>query len=287
MSPRSVIAGTPSKAGCPDPTVPEVSARRDPNNDPKEEAQVHGETLLRVRGGVLVTIAAMCGRFSQSESSRRLAQIFDAKLAADLPDGSHNVAPTATIRVVLERDGKRWLAPASWGFRPAWTSRHGTPVPSWINAKAETAAESRAFGPALRTRRCIVPVDAFYEWDRRTTPKQPYAIGSTDGSGPLALAGIWSPPGDDRLPSVAILTTAPNDLMRTIHHRMPVVVPAGVTDDWLAPAADVGTLLGMLSSVDDTALRMWPVSPAVNRASTDGPGLLESVDPPATLGLIS
>jgi hypothetical protein len=105
----------------------------------------------------------MCGRFSQSESSRRPAEVFRARLAeGGLAEGSHNVAPTATIRVVLERDEERRLAPAAWGFRPPWPSRDGKPAPSWINAEGETAAESRAFGPALRRRRCVIPVDAFY-----------------------------------------------------------------------------------------------------------------------------
>lgn len=223
----------------------------------------------------------MCGRFSQSESSRRLAEVFRARLADGLPDGSYNVAPTATIRVVLERDEERRLEPAHWGFRPPWSTGERKPGPSWINAKAETAAESPAFGPALRERRCIIPVDAFYEWDQHTRPKQPYAIGATDGTGLLALAGIWSPPRErDELPSVAILTTAPNELMARIHHRQPVILPLEAVDDWFGsdPTA-------MLSAIDAAAIQMWPVSLEVNRAGSDGPRLLEPAAPSPTLGL--
>jgi putative SOS response-associated peptidase YedK len=223
----------------------------------------------------------MCGRFSQSESSRRLAEVFRAKLADGLPDGSYNVAPTATIRIVVERDEERRIEPAQWGFRPPWPARNGKAAPPWINAKAETAAESRAFGPALRKRRCIIPVDAFYEWDQHTKPKQPYAVGATDGTGLLALAGIWSPSHEpDDLPTVAILTTAPNELMARIHHRQPVVLPLDAVDEWFG--SDPAPMLG---AIDAAAIRMWPVSSEVNRAGNDGPQLLEPVAAPATLGL--
>lgn len=100
---------------------------------------------------------AVCGRFSQAESSRRLAAIFGAEVDGALPDGKYNVAPTDQIRIVVERRGDRLLTAADWGFRPFWRQRKGAPLPGWINAKAETAAESPAFGRALREQRCIIP----------------------------------------------------------------------------------------------------------------------------------
>jgi len=82
----------------------------------------------------------MCGRFSQAESSRRMAAIFGAELDGDLPDRKHNVAPTDSIRIVIERQGDRLLTAADWGFRSFWRRPKGTPAPGWINARAETAA---------------------------------------------------------------------------------------------------------------------------------------------------
>ena len=224
----------------------------------------------------------MCGRFSQGEPSKRISDYFGAYPDEDLPDGMWNVPPTELIRVVLERDGKRRLTAARWGFQPVWADE--TPGRSWINARAETAWDSPAFGPALRATRCIVPADAFYEWDRTASPRQPYAIGPAADGELLALAGIWSG-ARDAPPTVAILTTAPNALVGRIHDRMPVILDPGLLEDWLDPATPPADLAPMLLAAPETALRMWPVSTAVNRVASDSPDLLRPVELPATLGL--
>jgi putative SOS response-associated peptidase YedK len=226
----------------------------------------------------------MCGRFSQSESSRRLAAIFDAELDGGLPAGKHNVAPTDQIRVVLVRNGERFVTGASWGFRPFWRERAGATQPGWINAKAETAADSPAFGRALRQQRCIIPADAFYEWDRSHRPPQPYAIGPADGD-VLALAGLLTQTRGGELTTAAILTTSPNKEMRSLHHRMPVIVAPGDTDAWLAEDAQLGDIMPVLVPAPDDSLRIWPVSTAVNSVRNDGPELLRPIDDvPSTLG---
>jgi putative SOS response-associated peptidase YedK len=224
----------------------------------------------------------MCGRFSQGEPSERVADAFGALVADDLPGPMWNVPPTERIRVVVASDGERRLVAARWGFRPFWAEDTGR---SWINARAETAWDSPAFGPALRATRCVVPADAFYEWDRSVSPRQPYAIGPVEEGGMLAMAGIWSP-ARDAPPTVAILTTAPNGLVRGIHDRMPVILERGLLDDWLDPATPPDDLAPMLVAAPDAGLRMWPVSPAVNRVGVDGPELLRPVDPTPTLGLL-
>ena len=224
----------------------------------------------------------MCGRFSQGEPSKRISDYFGAYPDEDLPDGMWNVPPTERIRIVLERDGERRLAAARWGFRPAWADE--APGRSWINARAETARDSPAFGPALRSARCIVPADAFYEWDRSAAPRQPYAIGPAEDGELLAMAGIWSDHRDGAR-SVAILTTAPNQLVAPIHDRMPVVLHLDLVAAWLAPDTPPADLAPMLSAAPEGSLRMWPVSGAVNRVGTDGPELLRPVELPRTLGL--
>jgi putative SOS response-associated peptidase YedK len=223
----------------------------------------------------------MCGRFSQGEPSHRISDYFGAYPDEDLPGGLWNVPPTERIRVVLQRDDERRLAAATWGFRPFWAA-DGTR--SWINARSETAWDSPAFGPALRATRCIVPADAFYEWDRTASPRQPYAIGPAREGELLAMAGIWSARRDAQA-TVAILTTAPNALVGRIHDRMPVILDRGLLDEWLDPTTPPADLAPMLLAAPEGSLRMWPVSTAVNRVQSDGPELLWPVELPPTLGL--
>ena len=224
----------------------------------------------------------MCGRFSQGEPSHRISDYFGAYPDDDLPDGLFNVPPTERIRIVLERDGERRLAAARWGFQPIWAD--GDAGRSWINARAETAWDSPAFGPALRATRCIIPADAFYEWDRTASPRQPYAIGPAADGELLPIAGIWSATRQAP-PTVAILTTAPNLLVARVHNRMPVILPMDVIDDWLDPDATPLRLAPMLFAAPEDSLRMWPVSTAVNRVQADGPELLRPIELAPTLGL--
>jgi putative SOS response-associated peptidase YedK len=230
------------------------------------------------------TIGGVCGRFSQAQSTWRLAAMFDAEADDGLPDGGYNIAPTDTIRIAVEPDGRPRLTAARWGLLPFWAGGTKQRAAGWINARAETALDSSAFGPALRQRRCVIPVDAFYEWDRSITPRQPFAIGAA-GDGLLALAGIWSPPSDSALPSAAILTTSPNEVLSPIHNRMPVVLSQDALSDWLSPDTDIAELCPLLAPCEASNLRMWPVSSAVNRVGNDGPDLLRPVELPATLGL--
>ena len=224
----------------------------------------------------------MCGRFSQGEPSKRIGDYFGAYPEDDLPDGLWNVPPTERIRVVLEHEGERRLVAARWGFQPGWAGRPS--ARSWINARAETAWDSPAFGPALRGFRCVVPAEAFYEWDRSTTPRQPYAIGPARDGDLLAMAGIWSGGGDSE-PTVAILTVAPNELVAPIHDRMPVILPHDLLEAWLAPDAPPEVLAPMLATAPAERLSMWPVSMALNRVGTGGPELLRPSEPAPTLGL--
>jgi putative SOS response-associated peptidase YedK len=224
----------------------------------------------------------VCGRFSQGEPSHRISDYFGAYPDDDLPDGLFNVPPTERIRIVVQREGTRRLASARWGFQPFWSD--GDARRSWINARAETAWDSPAFGPALRATRCIVPADAFYEWDRSAAPRQPYAIGPAGEGDFLPMAGIWSPTRHAP-PTVAILTTAPNPLVRRIHNRMPVILPMDVLDDWLDPATTPADVAPMLMAAPEESLRMWPVSTAVNRVQVDGPELLRPIELAPTLGL--
>ena len=147
-----------------------------------------------------------------------------------------------------------------------------------FNARAETLTASPAFRDSLRRKRCLVPVESFYEWRREGTIRQPYTIARADGE-PLVLAGLWSgwrdPVLDEVRRTFTILTSAPNDTMAAIHDRMPVMLEEADWAVWLDPAqADPGELLAMLEPRDEPELAVRPVSQLVNNVRNDGPELV-------------
>ena len=230
----------------------------------------------------------MCGRFTQERPTSELAAIFEAEDLAGTPGGRFNVAPTTEAAVVVQRDDRRAVTAYRWGLIPHWAEdpRIGNRM---FNARAETLATSPAFRDAFRRRRCLVPVDSFYEWRREGKNRQPFRIVGADGR-PLALAGLWSgwrdPDSGEVRRTFTIVTTGPNELMRPIHDRMPVVVPSESWERWLDPALpDPGELQGLLVPAPDGSLEAYPVSRAVNDVRNDGPGLIEPLYDPLALPL--
>ena len=238
----------------------------------------------------------MCGRFTQQTPSSELARIFDAEdLAAD--DGEHyNVAPTDPANVVVERAGdegvRRAVVRWRWGLLPHWVDDPRAASRAF-NARAEGLTRSPLFRAAFARRRCIVPVDSFYEWRRDGRQRQPFRVHAADGQ-PLALAGLWAgrrdPETGEVVRSCTIVTSAPNRFMAALHDRMPVVLSRDAWATWLAPSdADPGELLALLEPRDDLPLAMHPVAPLVNSVRNDGPELIVPValEPTAagTLGL--
>ena len=231
----------------------------------------------------------MCGRFTQERPASDLAEIFAAEPLADELGARYNVAPTDDAFVVVQREARRALTAYRWGLIPHWSTdlKGGSRM---FNARAETITASPAFREAFRRRRCIVPVDSFYEWKREGTVRQPYRVTRADGL-PLALAGLWAgwrdPEIDEVRRTFTIVTTTPNDVMAGLHDRMPVVLDASAWDRWLVdgragPPVDEGELLAMLQPSDDIALRIYPVNRYVNDVRRDGPELIEPLsDPPA------
>lgn len=220
----------------------------------------------------------MCGRFSQQRPASELAEIFAAEPLVDDPGARFNVAPTDDALVVVQREDRRAITAYRWGLVPHWSTdlRTGSRM---FNARAETITTSPAFRDAFRRRRCIVPVDAFYEWKREGSIRQPYAIVRDDGR-PMALAGLWAGWRDPETEAVTrtftIITTTPNDAIADLHDRMPVLLPDSAWDEWLGPPLeDPGALLGRLAPTDDIPLRIYAVSRAVNDVRRDGPELVE------------
>jgi putative SOS response-associated peptidase YedK len=232
----------------------------------------------------------MCGRFTQQTSSAELARIFDAEDLADDPGARFNVAPTDEAAVVVQRADQRAVVRYRWGLVPSWA---GDPkvASRAFNARAETLATSPLFRDAFRRRRCLVPVDGFYEWQRDGSRRQPMRIMDPSGR-PLALAGLWTGRQDAETGewrrTFTIVTTRPNDFMASIHDRMPVIVPPDAWSRWLDPAApEPGELRALLEPREDIDLDAYPVPPLVNNVRNDGPALIERfVPPPAPLTLL-
>ena len=224
----------------------------------------------------------MCGRFTQQRPTSEIASIFEAEDLADDPGGRFNVAPTDEAAVVVQRDDRRAVVRYRWGLIPGWSDDPRI-ASRTFNARAETVATNPVFRDAFRRRRCLVPVDGFYEWLRDGTSRQPMRIHDPDDR-PLALAGLWTGRQDPESGlwhrTFTIVTTSPNAFMTPIHNRMPVVVPPASWSRWLSSTTDVSDLRPMLEPSDDWALDAYPVPPLVNNVRNNGPELVERLQPP-------
>jgi putative SOS response-associated peptidase YedK len=230
----------------------------------------------------------MCGRYVAATRPDVLARYFDATVAEGsvMPDPSYNVAPTNEVWIVRTTDEGRRLEICRWGLVPSWAKdeRIGSKM---INARAETVFDKPAFRALVRSRRCVVPADGFYEWQAipGQRAKQPMYIHRRDGM-PLAIAGLWttwrdpaSPPEAPRLHTVTLLTTEANDTVAPVHDRMPVILDAAGVDRWLSPGpGEARTLAGVLVPAGRDVLTMHPVSTNVNRVSRKDAALIDPID---------
>ena len=219
----------------------------------------------------------MCGRFTQQRPTSDLAAIFEAEDRVDLPGGRFNVAPTDDAAVVVQRDDRRAITAYRWGLIPHWAESRKVGS-RMFNARAETLSRSPAFRDALGRRRCVVPVDSFYEWQREGTVRQPFRIVRADGR-PLALAGLWAgwhdPETDTVVRTFSIITGEPTPLVRDLHDRMPVILPDDDWRLWLDPETERGELQALLEARASLDLVAYPVSRLVNNVRADGPALIE------------
>jgi putative SOS response-associated peptidase YedK len=218
----------------------------------------------------------MCGRYSITTAPEAMRRLFRFENAAPELPPRYNAAPTDKLPVVrLDRDGRRELAVLRWGLIPFWAKDEKIGFRS-INARAESVATAPAFREALQHRRCLVPVNGFYEWKRLPDGgKQPYHIGMRDGS-PFALAGLWErwKKGAQPIESFTIITGEPNSLTAALHDRMPVILEPDHWDAWLT-AKDTAAPLTMLQPFPAQLMVAYPVSPKVGNVKNDTPDLVQ------------
>jgi len=220
-------------------------------------------------------VASMCGRYSITTAPEAMRRLFGFENTAPELQPRYNAAPTDKLPVVrLDRDGRRELAVLRWGLIPFWAKDEKIGYKS-INARAESVATAPAFREAFRHRRCLVPVNGFYEWKKRPDGgKQPYYVGMRDGS-PFALAGLWErwKKGAERIESFTIITGEPNSLTAALHDRMPVILEPDHWDAWLT-AKDTAAPLAMLQPFPAQLMAAYPVSPKVGNVKNDTPDLV-------------
>jgi len=217
----------------------------------------------------------MCGRFAFYSPIEAAAELFGVSAAVEVPP-RYNIAPTRFVAAIRDGENReREFVMLRWGLVPFW-ARDPSIGNKMINARAETVAEKPAYRAAYRHRRCIVLADGFYEWHRDGDVKTPYFI-SLASDQPFALAGLWENWTDkesgESLQTTTLITTAANDFMTPLHHRMPVILESNKAGEWLAGSTD---LLDDVAAITP-ALQAWPVDRRVNNARNEGAELVRAV----------
>ncbi|HNT30414.1 MAG TPA: SOS response-associated peptidase [bacterium] len=220
----------------------------------------------------------MCGRFFEFSPLSRILEEFSLDDPGDLAvQPSYNIAPGQPVLAVTADSTGRHLARFRWGLIPSW-ARDESIGYKMINARAETAHEKPSFRSAFKQRRCLIIADGFYEWKREGGKKTPFAFRLADER-PFGFAGLyehWNSPEGKVLSTCTILTTTPNELIASVHDRMPVILPKAAEAAWLdaeliAPEA----LQPLLQPLDAAGMVCWEISSQVNTPQNNHPGLLD------------
>lgn len=215
----------------------------------------------------------MCGRFVLRASPQQLQQLFELD-SSEPVEPRYNIAPSQPVLAVREsvEGADREMTFLSWGLVPFWADdpKIGNRM---INARSETAHEKPSFRAAFKYRRCIIPADGFYEWQKKNGAKQPMLIGLEDDR-PFGLAGLWEHWERDGsvIESCTILTTEPNELLKPIHNRMPVILHPEDYDEWLDRSVQkADPLRHLLRPFPAEKMKTVPVSTHVNNPRNEDP----------------
>lgn len=224
----------------------------------------------------------MCGRYSLFTDYAVLIDRFhieDATVAEEEYLASYNVAPSQQVMAVVNDGNKNRLGKLRWGLIPPW-AKDAKIGYKMINARSETAAEKPSFRNAFKKKRCLVVADSFYEWRRKDGEKTPMRIKLKTGE-PFAFAALWESwqsPDGQTINSCSILTTGPNDLMESIHDRMPVILTKEGEKIWLDPnEEDIETLKALLKPYNADDMEAYQVSEEVNSPKNNKPELIDKV----------
>ncbi len=215
----------------------------------------------------------MCNRYRLTHSKQYLAERFQASVDESEERPRYNIAPTQQVVTIRKEEGKktRKFTTMRWGLIPSWAKDMSIGTQT-LNARSETVATKPAFREPIRTKRCLIPADGFYEWRKMGSLKQPYCFEVGEGE-VFALAGLWdqwTSPEGRIVESCTILTTSPNSLVEDMHDRMPVIVPPDKYEVWLDPdGTDFEAIRDILKPYDANLMRRYPVSRKLNNSRID------------------
>jgi putative SOS response-associated peptidase YedK len=214
----------------------------------------------------------MCGRFTLTIDPADLQEVFGGYTFPPRFAPRFNIAPSQPI-LAIPNDGKSTADFFVWGLIPSWT-KDPSMGNRLINARGETIAEKPSFRGAFKYKRCLILADGFYEWKSQpgTKTKIPHFI-FLKSRQPFAFAGLWDEwhsPDGGTVRSATIITIEPNELMATIHNRMPVILPPTAYAQWLDSAPQTPeSLLPLLKPFPADEMSAHPVSTLVNSPSND------------------
>ncbi|HVB72732.1 MAG TPA: SOS response-associated peptidase [Ktedonobacteraceae bacterium] len=216
----------------------------------------------------------MCGRFALTVDIEKIAKTFGVAPTIEITR-RYNIAPTQNV-VSIVRNGTTHLTELRWGLIPSWAKDESIGA-RMINARAETLVEKPSFKGLLRSKRCLIITDGFYEWRQENGHKTPMYISMKD-SEPFAFAGLWDnwkSPDGQQLRTCTIITTGPNEVIAPIHNRMPAILLPEARDAWLdTTIKDESLLTHLLAPYPSEAMTARAVSRLVNDPKHDGPELL-------------
>ncbi|MEQ1858427.1 MAG: SOS response-associated peptidase [Chthoniobacteraceae bacterium] len=221
----------------------------------------------------------MCGRYRLSQAEL-FAEMNDVRLGGNPFPKRYNIAPTQKVPVVLDESSDTFTI-VRWGLIPSW-AKDAKIASSLINARSETVAEKPAFRSAYKKRRCLVPADGFYEWQKSGTMKIPQHIFMRSGE-PFAFAGLWeiwrdpATPDAESVRSFTILTTTPNEVLAPIHDRMPVILPRASYKAWLSADTSADDRKALLAPFVAQEMTAQPISTRVNTPRNDDTSIIEPV----------
>ncbi len=223
----------------------------------------------------------MCGRFSFFDFLS-FQRRFNLQIPA-LIQPRYNIAPSQEILAIVKpnpEDGYQ-TACFKWGLIPFW-SKDGSAARKLINARAETVDQKPSFKHSFQKRRCLLPADGFFEWEKLASGKKPYRIVLKNRE-VFAFAGLWdawTDPAGQTIHSCTIITTSANSLLENIHPRMPVILPQEAEEAWLHHETDRLILKNLLLPFPAELMESYEVSVRVNSPRNDDPGIIEPLRTP-------
>ncbi|MEC0205183.1 SOS response-associated peptidase [Paenibacillus lautus] len=232
----------------------------------------------------------MCGRFTLTVTWEELMTryLIDPESVSPFHIPRYNIAPTQMVTAIINDGSANRIGQLQWGLVPSW-AKDSSAGAKMINARSETLEDKPAFRMPFYRKRCLIPADGFYEWQKNGNGKQPFRIGLRNGE-IFSMAGLydtWITPSGDKLSTCTVITTAPNRLMEPIHNRMPVILRPANEALWLerqtsshpheSSTSILESLKELLRPYPAEEMQAVPVSTTVNSVKNDTEDCVRSI----------